>query len=103
MSRDRPVSAAEARRIAKSAGVKLPRVGYEMSLGNGRWISSAGHSDFGFFDKPKGTKPFSIKCRCEDTSASGETLRPWEKARACPIECPNAPPAGVTQRKRSKR
>lgn len=93
MSRDRQVSKAEASRIAKRHGVRLPRPGYEMSLGNGRWISSNGHAQFGFFEKPKGTKPFSITCRCDENINT---------RTACPVECPNAPPPGVTKR-RSRR
>lgn len=96
MSRTRQVSAAEARKIAKQYGVKLPRVGYEMSIGNGRWIRSAGHSQFGFFEQPKGTKPYSIVCRCH----AGSLMR---ELPACPVECPNAPPPGVAKKTRSRR
>lgn len=40
----------QARKLAKREGVKLPRVGYEMSLGNGRWLRSTGHAQFGWFE-----------------------------------------------------
>ena len=79
----RDVDVKEAKRIAKSFGVKLPRVGYEMSLGDRRWLRSNGHAQFGFFDKPADTKPFCVMCRCD------ETLRPNEP-RGCTTTCPNA-------------
>lgn len=81
--RSRDIDYAEARRIARQFEVKLPRVGYEMSLGNGRWLSSTGHAQFGWFDKPDSTKPFSVRCRCD------ETLRPNEP-RGCEASCPNS-------------
>lgn len=75
------VTAHKARKIAKQFGVKLPRVGYEVSLGDGRWIRSTGHAQFGWFDSAA-KHPFTIVCRCD------ETLRPGEP-RGCTATCPN--------------
>lgn len=77
----REISRAEARRIAKQYGVRLPRIGYEMSLGDGRWLSSTGHAQFGWFGS-HAKQPFTITCRCD------ETLRPGEP-RGCAATCPN--------------
>lgn len=73
----RDVSHDEAKRIAARFKVSLPRVGYEMSLGEGRWIRSTGHAQFGWFDS-RAKQPFTIVCRCDET------------AERCPDSCPNA-------------
>lgn len=78
---NRDVSHAEARRIARWFQVSLPRVGYEMSLGEGRWIRSTGHAQFGWFESTA-TQPFTIVCRCEGT---------------CPPSCPNVAMADCTR------
>jgi hypothetical protein len=65
----RDVGLREARRIAKCSGVRLPKVGYEVSLGDGVWLSSNGHFQFGFFEKPAGTKPFNVRCRHSECPA----------------------------------
>lgn len=80
MSARREVSASEARKIAKRFGVRVPRVGYEMSLGDGRWLSSTGHAQFGWFESTAG-KPYVVRCRCN------EELRPGEP-RGCTADCP---------------
>jgi len=80
MSASRAVSHAEAKRIAKRFGVRPPRVGYEMSLGDGRWLSSTGHFQFGWLESRAKT-PFAVRCRCSDT------LRPGEP-RGCAAGCP---------------
>ena len=80
MSANRAVNRAEAERIAKQFGVSLPRVGYEMSLGNGRWLSSTGHFQLGWFESQTKT-PFEVRCRCSDTLRLGEP-------RGCAAECP---------------
>lgn len=71
MSASRAVSHAEAKRIAKRFGVRLPRVGYEMSLGDGRWLASTGHSQFGWFESRAKT-PFEIRCHCTGTNCVAE-------------------------------
>lgn len=66
----RDIDEREARRVAQSFGVRMPRVGYEVSLGNGAWLSSNGHFQFGFFEKPEDTKLFHVRCRhdpCPET------------------------------------
>ncbi len=68
----RDVDFHEARRIARRFKVRLPRVGYEVCLGDGVWLASSGHFQFGFFEKPADTKPFNVRCR-HDT---------------CPTTCP---------------
>ncbi len=80
MVASRAIGHAEARRIAQRFGVRLPRVGYEMSLGNGRWLRSTGHFQFGWFESRART-PFEVRCRCSDT------LRPGEP-RGCVAGCP---------------
>lgn len=80
MSASRAVSRAEAKRIAKRFGVHLPRVGYETSLGDGRWLSSTGHFQFGWFSSGAKT-PFETRCRCSDMSRPGEP-------RGCEAGCP---------------
>lgn len=86
MSLTRQITTNEARRVARRFQVKLPRTGYEVSLGDGRWLSSTGHAQFGWFDKPAGTKPFSLTCRCDETLRRGEP-------RGCTADCPNKVPA----------
>lgn len=49
--------------MARVFRVRIPRVGYEVSLGDGAWLGSNGHFQFGFFEKPEGTKPFHVRCR----------------------------------------
>ncbi len=80
MSASRPVGRTEARRIAKRFDVRLPRVGYEISLGDGRWLSSTGHFQLGWFES-RAKAPFEVRCRCSDT------LRPGE-LRGCAAGCP---------------
>lgn len=77
----REVSAREARAIAKRFGVRVPRVGYEMSLGGGRWLGSTGHAQFGWFERLACKMPYEVKCRCD------EELRPGEP-RGCTVDCP---------------
>lgn len=79
MSR-REVSAREARAIAKRFGVRMPRMGYEVSLGDGRWLGSTGHHQFGWFER-SAQKPFEVRCRCD------EELRRFEP-RGCTADCP---------------
>lgn len=78
----RELTVQEAQAIARRFKVKLPKMGYEVSLGAKRWLRSTGHSDFGWFDKPPDTKPYELTCRCD------EELRPREP-RGCPKDCPN--------------
>jgi hypothetical protein len=80
MSASRAVGRAEAERIAKRFDVRLPRVGYETSLGDGRWLSSTGHFQFGWFSSRAKT-PFEVRCRCSDALRSGEP-------RGCAVGCP---------------
>lgn len=77
----RYLTAAEARRVARQFKVKVPRVGYEMSLGGGRRLNSTGHFQFGWIGSAA-PQPFSLTCRCD------ETLRPNEP-RGCEATCPN--------------
>lgn len=77
----RAVTLAEARCIAKRFGVKLPRVGYEMSLGDGMWLTSTGHFQFGWFGAAAKT-PFYVSCRCFDTLRPGE---PRGHVATCPV------------------
>lgn len=49
----------QARKLAREHGVRLPRVGYEISLGNGLWLASTGHADFGWFESTAPT-PFRL-------------------------------------------
>lgn len=79
MSR-REVSATEARAIAKQFAVRMPRVGYEISLGEGRWLGSTGHHQFGWFERGN-RKPFEVRCRCEGELRRGEP-------RGCRADCP---------------
>lgn len=50
-----------AKGIARLAGVKLPRMGYEVYLGRGLWLASNFHAQFGSFGMPKTSKPFSVR------------------------------------------
>lgn len=84
----RGVSAAQARKIAKSFGVRLPSVGYEMSLGGRRWIRSTGHADFGWFESTA-RQPFEIVCACDETLRRGEP-------RGCTADCPNFTAPGAS-------
>jgi hypothetical protein len=77
----RDVSATEAKRIAKRFGVRVPRVGYEVSLGDKRWLSSTGHAQFGWFERPAVKAPFEVKCRCDEELRRGEP-------RGCAADCP---------------
>lgn len=77
----RPVTHAEARRIAKRFGVRLPRVGYEMSLGGGMWLASTGHAQFGWFESTAKT-PFEVRCRCYDALLPSE---PCRHVATCPV------------------
>jgi hypothetical protein len=54
------LSAAKARKVAKAYKVKMPRCGYEVSLGNGLWLASAGHFQFGAFGLSKNTPPYHL-------------------------------------------
>ena len=76
----REVSATEARKIAKRFGVRVPRVGYEVSLGSGRWLGSTGHAQFGWFERSS-KKPFDVRCRCDEELRRGEP-------RGCAADCP---------------
>jgi len=62
----RDLTLKEARKLAREFKVKLPRMGYQVSLGNGQWLASSGHFQFGTFSQSKDTKPFylygQIKC-----------------------------------------
>lgn len=93
----RYLALAEARAIARRFSVSLPRVGCEVSLGDGRWLSSTGHAQFGWFgrDDVPSRAPFSVRCRCE------ESLRPGEP-RGCTAECP-ARAAEAAPKKRNPR
>lgn len=66
----RNVGLCEARRIARRFEVKLPKVGYEVSLGDGTWLGSNGHFQFGFFEKPVDTMPFNVRCRHDECPAT---------------------------------
>ena len=81
MSDHREVSLAEAKRIAAKFNVKLPRVGYEMSLGSGMWLVSTGHFQFGWFES-KEKHPFEVRCRCYETLRHGE---PRGHLVTCPV------------------
>ena len=56
---DTPLTSRKAGKLACEHGVRLPRVGYEVSLGNDLWIQSTGHSDFGWFDS-KASTPYRL-------------------------------------------
>jgi len=63
------LSVREARKLAKAEGVKLPRVGYEVSLGDGRWIASTGHFQFGWIGRaPKA--PFVLRDERQERSVT---------------------------------
>lgn len=57
---ERDLTIQEARGIARLADVKLPRMGYEVYLGAGFWLSSNLHFQFGSFGKPANLKPYRI-------------------------------------------
>lgn len=76
----RPLSLAQARRLVRAYGVRLPRVGYEICLvvWNGRevWLTSTGHSDFGWFGRTA-TTPYELNGPIEAINAMmqrGETM-----------------------------
>ena len=62
---DKDLSAYAARKVAKQYHVRLPRVGYEVSLGNGLWLASTGHFQFGWFGSGAKT-PFRLYGEKED-------------------------------------
>lgn len=53
------LSDAEARALAREHGVRVPHTGYEVALGNGLWLASAGHHQFGWFGSHAPT-PFRL-------------------------------------------
>lgn len=57
---DAYVAASDALRIAQAYEVPVPRVGYEVSLGNGLWLQSTGHAQFGWFGRPRCPAPFRV-------------------------------------------
>jgi hypothetical protein len=55
---DRDLTLREARKLAKVLNIRLPRMGYEVSLGNGLWLAASGHHQFGTFELSPHTKPY---------------------------------------------
>lgn len=62
---DRDLTSRAAGKLAREYGVRLPRVGYEVSLGNGLWIASTGHAQFGWFESRAKT-PYRLRGTKED-------------------------------------
>jgi hypothetical protein len=56
---DEPLTTRKAHKLARDNGIHTPRVGYEVSLGNGLWLQSTGHSDFGWFAS-NATTPYRL-------------------------------------------
>lgn len=50
----------QARKVAKSYGIRLPRVGYEVATGDGLWLASTGHFQFGWFAS-KAKTPYTLR------------------------------------------
>jgi len=48
-----------ARKVAKAYGIRLPRVGYEIATGDGLWLASTGHFQFGWFEN-KAKTPYRL-------------------------------------------
>jgi hypothetical protein len=75
---DRDLTLREARKLAKVHSIRLPRVGYEVSLGNGLWLAASGHFQFGTFALSPHTKPFRVHGIPRPSQPAASRPRTWD-------------------------
>jgi hypothetical protein len=81
---DRDLTLREARKLAKVHNIRLPRMGYEVSLGNGLWLTASGHHQFGTFTLSPHTKPYRVHGVPRPSQAPESRPRTWDVHEGAP-------------------